>query len=451
MRHASAALACAVTAGSVGWPAGTDTGHRALELKAAAPSHSVLGVRHGRRSSWLARVDARTLRYTRGRQLNVGAYGSGWSFSPDRALLALGSFQPGVLLVETRRLRVVARIPTGPTGQVLTHAWVGSRLLVVLGQCCENDQTSIAVVDPVLRRVISRVDLAGSLEGVARARRALVLLLGPSKGIGPSRLVVGDPEGHVRSVGIERIHSGRDTVGDGVLTGRHARPALAVDPATDRAYVIGAGAPVAEVDLGTLAVGYQELSASVSLLGRLRGWLEPVAEAKAPPVGPTRSAAWLGDGLLAISGFDIDARIDGPGALQLRSIPAGLKLIDTRNWEVRTLDARTSSFVVANGRLLAWSWLWDSPPIHVIGTGLRAYGPDGAVRFHLFGSQPILGVSVFGTRAIVGRGVSGMGRTLVDIASRRVVRSLGVQVPQLLVGAELSEWSGGASPASAGI
>jgi hypothetical protein len=155
-----------------------------------------------------------------------------------------------------------------------------------------------------------------------------------------------------------------------------ARPGLAVDQVADRAFVVGQGTPVADIDLDTLAVAYHDLSTPVSLIGRVRAWLEPTASSKAHPSGPTRTAAWLGDGRLLISGYDVDIQTVG-GKLQLRAMPAGLKVIDTRDWGVRTIDSNATSFVVAKRRLLAWSWRWDSLPIHVIGSGLTGYDSNG--------------------------------------------------------------------------
>lgn len=441
MKRALGALALAATAAATA-AARPDPGqHRPLQLKGSSPSKVVLGFRHTPRTSWLVRVDPRTLRFAGGRQIDVGVHGSGWSFSPDRSLVALGRFEQSVLLVRTKPLQVLARIETGVDGQVVAHTWVGSRLLVVLERSAPVE-TSVVSIDPASRRVDARVDLRGSLEGVARARQALVLLLGPPANVGPTRLVRVDDTGGTRLVELPRIHSGREG------RTRHVRPGLAVDQAAARAFVVGEAAPVADVDLRTLAVQYRDLSRSTSSFGRSHAWLEPAAAAKAPPSGPTRSAAWLGDGKLLVSGFDIDVQTKA-GKLELGARPAGLRVIDTRAWTEQTIDRTASSFAVANRRLLAWSWLWDPPRSVVVGHGLRGYGPAGVRRFHLFDSQPIVGVQVFGERAIVARGSGGTIRSLINVTKGRIIRPLATS-PHLLVGKELSEWSGGATPASAG-
>ena len=74
-----------------------------------------------------------------------------------------------------------------------------------------------------------------------------------------------------------------------------------MEPSGSRALVVPAGNRVAEVDLETLEVRYHELSEPVSLLGRLRDWLQPAAHAKTID-GPDRNAVWLESGLVAVSG-----------------------------------------------------------------------------------------------------------------------------------------------------
>jgi hypothetical protein len=85
------------------------------------------------------------------------------------------------------------------------------------------------------------------------------------------------------------------------------------------------------------------LSQPVSLLSRLRGWLDPAADAKIS-FGWSREADWLGDGLVAVSGSDYHG---------LSSTPAGLKLIDTEAWGVRTLEPGASVHRLAEGTLFA--------------------------------------------------------------------------------------------------
>src|SRR5207249_4605400 len=220
------------------------------------------------------------------------------------------------------------------------------------------------------RRVLWRRDLAGSLQAGAGYRGGFVLVLGPKWAIGPSRLVLVDADGDLRTVRLEQIRSGWQRSGGGARSVSHQwNPGLALDPSSERAFVVQAGAPVAEIDLRAMSVSYHTLSEPISLLGRLHDWLEPKAEAKADE-GQTRQALWLGHGLLAVTGFDGHAGVDPRGGQAEWETPAGLKLIDTRTWSVRTLDPRVTNAVLASGTLLAFGILWDSRSQKVSGSGL---------------------------------------------------------------------------------
>jgi hypothetical protein len=73
--------------------------------------------------------------------------------------------------------------------------------------------------------------------------------------------------------------------------------------------------------------------------------------------------------------------------------PAGLKLVDTRTWTVRTLDPGTGLFAVAGRLLLA----------HGFGRGLTAYDREGNRLWHRFGSKTIGSVEANETRVYVYR------------------------------------------------
>jgi hypothetical protein len=148
------------------------------------------------------------------------------------------------------------------------------------------------------------------------------------------------------------------------------------------------------------------------MLGRLHDWLEPQARAKADQ-GPTRQAVWLGRGLLAVTGFDAHAGVDPRGGQAEWQTPAGLKLIDTRAWSVRTLEPRAARVAIVSDRLLAFGALWDSREQKLSGSGLTAFGLDGSRRYHLYGDEPVSGVQGLGprSRVLVGGAV---GSSLFD-------------------------------------
>jgi hypothetical protein len=105
--------------------------------------------------------------------------------------------------------------------------------------------------------------------------------------------------------------------------------------------------------------------------------------------GPQRQAVWLGDGRLAVTGVNYEASIDSRGQEQETDTPTGLKLIDTRNWSVRTLNRATSSAVYASGVLFAFGTSWDSRTSTMSGSGLTAYDAGGHELYHRYDDQPI--------------------------------------------------------------
>src|SRR5207247_2566228 len=83
------------------------------------------------------------------------------------------------------------------------------------------------------------------------------LLTAPAHGIGTASLVVIEPTGVLRSVTLAETQAGTDTGDEGsppdFAKMRQNIPALAVEPAAGRAFVIPANGSVAEVSLSTLA------------------------------------------------------------------------------------------------------------------------------------------------------------------------------------------------------
>jgi hypothetical protein len=203
--------------------------------------------------------------------------------------------------------------------------------------------------------------------------------------------------------------------------GEHRYPGLAVDAAGGRAYVVGGGEPVAEVDLRSLAVTYHQPARPISLLGRLRAWLQPAAHAKGPVLGSTRRVIWLGNGRLAVTGED-----GRPGRDGVVVHPAGLTLVDTRTWSLETLHRDATTATVAAGSLLASSDGFPDLP----GIGLRGYDLDGDRRFHLFTSRAVNVLGHVDERVFVDDGVS---TRVVDARTGRVLRAPR-SLPHLLVG-----------------
>ncbi len=392
----------------------------------------------------LVRLDPQTLHALPGGGLPLDRHTFGWSFSPDRAKLAIGSDGSAeVRLVDLRRWRVVGDVRVRlARGSVFGTAWAGpSRVLAVVVSpgCCGLGDTTVAGIDARKPRLLWQRQLYGSLQAGERFRRSLVLVLGPpGRSLGASRLMVVGADGHVRSARLDQIRSGLDGRAGGITD--IWNPGLAIDPAGARAFIVQAGEPVAEVDLHSLQVRYHHLSQPISLLGRLRDWLEPKAKAKADE-GPSRQALWLGNGLLAVTGFDGYGRVGSGGREAEWQTPAGLKLIDTRTWSIHTLDSKATNAMLASDALVAYGSLWDSRSQKVSGNGLTVYNLDGSRRYHRYGDEPVSvlygdnPVSLAGGRVMVGGAAdSHLFRrgTLLDLRTGRELRRVRFDIEPLL-------------------
>lgn len=333
----------------------------------------------------LLRLDPTTLRPLRGRTAPLSSDTWAWTFSADRRRIALVSDVPGPKLrfVNLRTMRVLGDARLARRGSAWATAWVAPRRVLGVVVTRRGDDTVVVGVAPGTRRVVWRRKLGGSLRVGEPFQGSLVLVLGPSSGVGESRLVRVSAGGRIRSAALPGIRSGYEVGRD-----LDSRPGLAIDRRGARAFVVQAGGPVAEVDMRTLAV-----SLHATLPGRA-----PDATSAA-----TRDALWLGRGLLAVTG------VDGRG-------PAGLTLVDTRGWNMHKVDPRATAAAVAGGTLLASSVLDSSGG--TVGSGLTGYSLRGIRRFHRYGDEPI-GVVPIGRRVLV----AGARRVeMLDARTGRVLR-----------------------------
>jgi hypothetical protein len=377
----------------------------------AAPSTTVPALVAGQKGSQLVRVDSRTLQAVPGKRIDAGSGGcagrSGgtacwtmppWTLSPARTVLALARNGHGDLrLVNLSRMQVAADIELagGPVGAL---AWLAPGRLLAL-QEVGGERQQLLAVDVARRRVTARRLLGGSVLSVARTPRELVLLVARANAIGPARLAVADPRGRVRSVGLKRILAGSKLVDAAEHRLQRRIPGLAVDPQGRRAFLVDPSI-VAEIDLVSLKVAYHAPKRQLT------------ARTKSSS-GPFRSARWLGGGLLAVSGSDDDR-------------PAGLLLVDTRSWTMRTVDPGASSFVVAGKLLLAMG-----------SDGLAAYTHDGETQFRLFEGEQAWVARVHDGLAFVGTREK---LRIVDLAAGRVIGERADPLPELLVGAGGGWW-----------
>jgi hypothetical protein len=373
----------------------------------------------------LVRIDPRALR-PGSRSLRL-PFADAWAVAPGGRTLALAVHpdpinEPNLLkLVKLPALQLQARsVRLG--GDVSALAWTPSHVVALVGGflCCPA-HLSVVVADLRSRRVVRRERVAGTVLHIARSERGLVLLTGPADAIGPASLVVADARG-VRAARLASIWAG-EIPGGGGISEWHL-PGLAVDAAGSKAYIVDPDGSVAEIDLRTLAVSAHHPTTQRSFLGRR---LKPTAAAKGDS-GPIRQAQWIGNGYVLVAGSDLN---DSEG--QLSSDPAGLELIDTRNWTGYVLAPQADSFTVANERLLATGSRWRGN-VNPTGMGLTAYGSDGNVRFGLFAGHDVWIDHIANGRAYVA-GYGWKRERIVDLSTGRIIGTrTTVEAPTLLLG-----------------
>lgn len=401
------ALALIVLVAAVSW-SGADASGRAVTAGQPQTPARLLGVSWAHKGS-LARFDPLSLRVLPGRRVRLEGYPISWSYSPDQKKLALGFEGSRVQIVDVRRMRkingtVVRRI-LGLNVEAL--AWLRPRRIVGV------DTAGFFVVDPVARRVLRRPVVLWRPVRLTVTRDALVVVLANPTSLEPVRLAAISPEGRVRSVTLTQILGGtREPEDDNRLPERW-EPALAVDAAGRRAFVVGADTSVAEVNLRSLAVEYHSVSERSSLAKRLRNWVEPQAAAKGP-LGGLRLQAQFVDGFLAVAGEN------GSG-------PAGLRVIDTTSWTTRTIEPRATGFVFVGTSLATFQGALYDPDDPKGGIGLKGYSIDGRQLFHLFGDRPIFSATTVGGRSWVYTGNGSF--KAVDTATGAIVAELRPRTP----------------------
>jgi hypothetical protein len=354
--------------------------------------------------------------------------------APNRSTAVLGSEAGDLTVIDLVHLRQLGAVKTDlPGAAIFGWSWVGrSRLLLI--DTSQQAVTEVLAVDVNARRPVRRQRLNGVVQGYARLPRGLALLVTPANEIGRARLVVSDANAGLRTVSLAEINAGfkqlDDTDGSGPRM-EQAVPGIAADPTGRRVYVVPGNGPVAEVELASLEVTYHRLGRSASPWQRLARWWAPPAEAKILS-GPSRSALWLGDGQLAVTGFD------GSAKGHHMEIPSGLELIDTASWTVRQVDRHSSSAVLGAGRLLAFGTAFGTGPDGANkGYGRTLYGPGDHRPVHRFGAKQVSWIQADGDLAYVqlmDANLSNMeGYAVVDLRSGRVLGKGTGNPPELLV------------------
>ena len=156
--------------------------------------------------------------------------------------------------------------------------------------------------------------------------------------------------------------------------------------------------------------------------------LVPSAAAKLSSWATTQ-AVWMGDGLLAVSGYAGDPW-NGEGA------SAGVTIVDTRDWTDCLLDARPTNIAVTGGSLIAWG---GSGHHQLGGVGLVGYELADGRRWHLFGRE-YLDVQVYGTYAYAINSWDGWHVATVDVSTGQVVAELDRRPPRVLTPGSVLGW-----------
>lgn len=345
----------------------------------------------------IARLDARTLE-----PVDAATVGfppsTVWARSPDGRSLVVagGNDAPQLRIVRLSPMRATGQpLRFGGRGSVAALAWASpTRIVALLGQGTTRPRA--VVVDARDQSVISTTALDGSLVVSSSTSKRVIGLLGPRRSIGRARLAVVGRSGRVRVVPLP-LSAGWDAVGDL----QQLIPALAVDPRGRRAVVVSPGDRAVDVDLRTLAVRPHALSRRESLLGRLRDWLEPKAEAKGIP-GLVRTAVWIDDRWVAVTGYEYREGERAPR-------PVGVELIDSRTWRVDALEDDRASIAAADGVLLVFG-----------ADALTAYDVGARRRLRLPGEATLGDVDLAGRYVYVPDG-SAMRFRVIDLHAGRVI------------------------------
>lgn len=370
-------LAAALAVAALGLPA----------AQASSPA-TVSGLVYtpGYGNSILTRYDPMTLARS-GPRVRLGGNASSWSWSPRRRYLAVASYPQRLTIVDTAGMRIVARVRLAPGGGVARAVtWAGDRVLAVVEA---PSGAVVTAVDPLAGRIVRTTRLTRPFGyQFDRLPDGLVFLLGARNRRGPVQVAVVDAAGETRVATVRQARGGS--------------AGLAVDPVGRTAY-LAEGERVFAVDLRTLAISDP-------------GPLRTLAKA---PLGSERSARWLGNGLLAVSGLDRDAT---------SARPAGLRIVDVGDRTSRTIDPSATSFTMA-GRVLL---VEDVSSRRV--RSVTAYGFDGRQRYR---------VDLVGSTWMKKQGRRGYAcrvaflRAVVDLETGRTLRSgfpRGTRCPTLLVG-----------------
>jgi hypothetical protein len=335
----------------------------------------------------LVRIHSRTLRPL-GRPVRTFRGAHCPVFSPDGHTIACTTSlreRSRIQFVDVVRWRSLGVARVG--GQMpLRAGWLSDDRLLAFSTWGPG-RRRLLVVDSRRREVVARRAFPGFVMDSLAVPGGYALMLEPRDGIGPARIVLVDPAGGVRTIQLDRIRAGG---ADREPHGLDLNPGLTADPDGGRLYVVAArGLLVAEIELASGAVSYHALDASdasaasaatadVGVTAAIGGvGVTGDVEARAAKGNFdvwSRSAAWIGDGRFAVTG-DHHPPVRGQQAPS-GPVPFGIRIVDTSDWSIDTLDPRPDQVQVTGGTVLALGTRWFGDPPRPDSTGLLAF--DGA-------------------------------------------------------------------------
>ena len=366
-------------------------------------------MRDGHGSDLLFRLNPTTLQQ-QGRPIRTFRGGSDLRISPDGSRLAFadpsqrGRRRARIHFVDVEDWRSMGVARVGRHGW-LTVGWVSAdRVVAIAG---EGSRQRLLWVDATSRKVVARRAYSGWSVNAVTVPGGLAVVLGPSKGVGPVRILLVDEHGGIRRIEVDGIEAGANYAEPSDPAGQILTPAVTVDRETNRLYVVAArGLLVADVDLASGVVGYHSLGASASK-GNVGVWW--------------RDAVWAGDGRIAVTGTTWPpARGRRPA---IAPVPFGVRMIDTRSWSIDTLDQRPDSMHVAGGTVLASGTRWFGAGRRSKSTGLLAFDEAGRRAFTRFRGEM---VALLGSRGRLGYVWVRRTRTahVIDLDSGRTINRI---------------------------
>lgn len=396
---------------------------------AAAATPLVGLVDRARQPGFLARLDPKTLQRT-SRKVKMRGFIWGFGHSPDGSQLAIGVSGRGFSLQivdlrrwRTRRLVKLSKIGSAPSAVSWPRA---DRILALQGSPGKDGRNGVGVVDATSGRVLRRVAMPGNVMDARRTASGLVVLSSPRGRIGRAHVTIVDAEGGARTVVLGDVPAGfvappSNNLRKGEIPIFHEMiPALAVDTAGGRAFVVAAGRPVVdEVDLATATVIHHVV---------LAGGPATAGAAKAEE-GMSRSAQWAGNELLAVTGQDSFLNHDD----RQRTVSFGLQVVDTATWTIRKVASAPTWFVSAPPGFLLWSGTRYDPDSHKqTGGGLSTYALATGRRSHGLGKTSVSAM-IWGGRYLYASVYRRHRTYVLDPASGRAVHVIPRAQPPLLL------------------